>query len=113
MTMLFAFFYFLFAAEEADTGGEGAAFAGGEGGLRMRSVEDVVDYERIAAASDVVETTAEGEIVAEKMKAFFKLQVEGDVVRKTLGAGFANELLLVGEEIERESGAGFERVGDF
>src|ERR1700724_109241 len=112
MTMLFAFLL-LFSAQEADAGGEGAAFAGGEGGLRMRSVEDVIDYERIAAAADVVEATAEGEIVAEEMKALFELEVEGDIVRKALCAGFANELLLVGEEIERESGAGFERVGDF
>ena len=111
--MLFAFFCFLFAAEEADAGGEGAAFAGGKGGLKVGGVEDVVDYERIAAASDVAEAAAEGKIVAEEMKAFFELQVEGDVVREALCAGFANELLLVGEEIERESGASFEGVGDF
>ena len=47
------------------------------------------------------------------METFFELEVQGNIVGKTLGSGFAGELLLVGEEIERESGAGFERVGDF
>ena len=81
--------------------------------MRVRGVEDVFDYEGIAAGGDVVEASAEGEIVAEEVEAFFQLQVEGKIFGETLGAGLADELLLVGEEIERESGAGFERVSDF
>src|SRR5579864_2710042 len=102
-----------FSAYQADAGGESAAFAGGEGGLRVGGIDDVVDYERIAAAVNVVEAAAEGQIVAEKVKTLFQLDVEREIVGETLGAGCADELLLVGEQVVGESSAGFEGVGDF
>ena len=52
-------------------------------------------------------------MVVEEMEAFFELEVERKIVGKALRAGCAEELLLVGESAERESGAGFEGVGDF
>ena len=79
----------------------------------MGGIDDVVDYEGIAAAGDVVEAAAEGQIVAEKMKALFELQVEREIIGIALGAGRSDELLLVGEQVEGEPGAGFEGVGDF
>src|ERR1700721_4478067 len=79
----------------------------------MPRVDDVVDDVRGCRGGCFFEAAADREIVAEEMKAFFELEVQGNIVGKTLGSGFAGELLLVGEEIERESGAGFERVGDF
>src|SRR5579872_144334 len=103
----------LFAAQEADSGCEAAALAGAEGGLRVGRVDDAVDYEGIAAAGDVVEAAAEGEVVSEEVKAFFELQVEREIIGEALGTGRADELLLVVEKAEGESGAGFEGVGDF
>src|ERR1051326_743482 len=75
-------------------------------------VDDVVDHEGIAASGDVVKSAAQGEIVAEKVKAFFQLQVEGEIFGETLGAGSADQLLLGVEEAEGKSGAGFDRVGE-
>ena len=54
-----------------------------------------------------------GQVVAEEVEAFFELEVEGEIFGKALGAGRADELLLVVEQVEGESGAGFEGVGDF
>ena len=54
--------------------------AGGEGGLRVCGVEDVVDDEGIAAAGDVVEAATQREIVAEKVKAFFELDIERKII---------------------------------
>ena len=102
------------SAQEPDSGGEGAAFAGGEGGLGVgEGIDDVVDYVGIAAAGDVVEAAAQRQIVSEKVKAFFELEVEREILGETLCAGRADELLLIGEKIVWESGAGFCGVGDF
>ena len=79
----------------------------------MCGIDDAVDDVGIAAAGDVVEAAAEGQVVSEEVKAFFELQVEGEIRGKALGAGCADEFLLVVEEAERESGAGFDGVGDF
>ena len=87
--------------------------AGGECGEWVGGIDDAVDYVGIAAAGDVIEAAAEGQVVAEEMEAFFELQVEGEVVGEAVGAGLADELLLVVEEAEGESGAGFHRVGEF
>ena len=88
--------------------------AGGERRCGMTDgVDSAVDYVGIAASGDVVESAADGEVVAEKVEAFFGLEVEGEVGGETLGAGWSDEFLLVVEEVEGESGAGFEGVGDF
>ena len=63
----------------------------------MGGVDDAVDYEGIAAAGDVVEAAAQGQVVAEEVEAFFELEVEGEVIGEALGAGRADELLLVVE----------------
>ena len=63
--------------------------------MRVGGVEDVVDYEGIAAAADVVKAAAQGEVVAEEVKALFQLEVEREVVGESLGVGWADELLLV------------------
>ncbi len=55
--------------------GEGAALAGGEGGLGVCGVDDVVDDVGIAAAGDVVEAAANGQVVAQEVKALFELQI--------------------------------------
>ena len=87
--------------------------AAGEGGEGMSGVDGAVDDVGIAAAGDVVESAAEGQVVSEKVEALFELQVEGEICGKALSAGCADEFLLVVKEAEGESGAGFEGVGDF
>lgn len=79
----------------------------------MGGVDDVVDDEGIAAAVDVVEAAAQGQVVSEEVEAFFELQVEGEVIGEAFGAGRADELLLIVEKAEGESGAGFGGVCDF
>ena len=79
----------------------------------MSGIDDVVDDVGIAAAVDVVEAAAEGEIVSEKVEAFFELEIDGQVGGEPLGVGRSDEFLLVVENVEWESGAGFQRVGDF
>src|SRR5579862_2583282 len=105
--------WLLLPAEQADAAGEGAAFAGGEGGAGMSGIDHVIDDEGITAASNVVEAAAQGQVVAEKMEPLFELQVQRDYVGIALCAGRTDELLLVGEQVVGESGAGFERIGDF
>ena len=101
-------------AEQADARGEGAAEAGGERGLWMTDgIDDIVDDEGIAASRDVVEATANGQVIAEKMEALFELKIERGVVGKALRSGQADELLLGIQEVEGKSGANFHRVSDF
>src|SRR5579871_6915396 len=76
-------------------------------------IDDIVHGIRVTASCDVVEAAAQGEIVAHQMEALFKLRVQREVVGITFGAGRADELLLRVEQAEWESGAGFDRVGEF
>ena len=66
----------LFTAEQSNSGGEGAAFAGAEGGLGVGGVDHAVYYIGIAAAGDVVEASAESEVVAQEMKTLFELEIQ-------------------------------------
>ena len=79
----------------------------------MGGVDHAVDYIWIAAAGDVVESSAKSEVVAEEMEALFQLEIQRQVFGEAMLSGFADELLLVGELAEGESGAGFHGVGDF
>jgi len=104
----------LLAAQQADTRGESATLAGGESGERVRErIDGAVDDIRVAAPGDVVESTAQRQVVPEKVKAFFGLQVQGEVERESFRAGRADEFLLGAEKAEGKSGTGFQRVGKF
>src|ERR1700758_927107 len=103
----------LLFSQEADARGEGAALASPEGRRGMAGIDDAVDVEGIATSGDIVEAPAEGEIVAQEAKAFFQLHVEGKISREAVSSGGADELLLIGEFIEGESGARFDGIRDF
>ena len=76
-------------------------------------IDHAVDDVRIAASSDVVESATNREIVAEQVKAFFKLRIQREVERESLRARSTDELLLWVEQAEGESSASFDRVGKF
>ena len=79
----------------------------------MRGIDDAVDHEGIAASGNVIEPAADSEVIVEQVKTLFELKIQRKIIGKALGARFAQKLHLVVQEIERESGAGFHRIGDF
>ena len=107
--------FILLSSKEADAGGEGAALAGAESrrGVVVRGIDDAVDDVRVAATGDVVEAATQGQVVSEKMKALFELQIESEVIGEAKLARLTQEFLLIGQFAEGESGAGFGGVGDF
>src|SRR5579863_2412373 len=76
-------------------------------------IDDIVHDEEITAAGDVIEATAQSEVVAEEVESFFELQVEREVIRKALSARSADQLLLRIQEAERKTGASFHCISDF
>src|SRR5579863_10440179 len=101
------------ASQQADSRCERAAQAGRKCRLRMGRIDHAVYHERIASPGNVVETSAKRQVVAKKMKPFFQLQVQRKIVGETLRPRFPDQLLLIVDFVERESGARFHRVGDF
>src|SRR5213076_965867 len=76
--------FVLLVTKKADAGGERAGLAGRESGERVgEGIDGAVDDIRVAAASDVVESTAQCQVVSEKVEAFFGLQVQGEVERES------------------------------
>ncbi len=53
----------------------------------MCGVDDSIHDVGIAPSGNVVEASAEGEVVAENVKSFFELQVEREVIGITLAPG--------------------------
>ena len=103
----------LLPAQEPDSEVKARPWQAVKVGSGWVGIDDAVDDVGIAAAGDVVEAAANCQVVAEEVKAFFELQVQGEIAGKTLRAGRADELLLVGEKVEGESGAGFQGIGEF
>ena len=76
----------LLSAEEADSGGEGAAIVAAES-QKLRRVDVGVDHHRIRAAGDIVEAAAQRPVVAEEVETLFQLQIQSEISRETIGAG--------------------------
>src|SRR5215469_7959743 len=103
----------LLTAEEADSRGKGAPLARGEGWLRVRGVDHAIDDVGVAAAGDVVETSAQSPIVVEEVEFLFELHVQREVKRIALGADLPLNVQLIGELCEGKAGPGFGGISKF
>lgn len=111
----------LFAADEADAGGEGEALAAGEGaeaslsdgaGAR-KSVDIVDDGVGILAVESVHRFDAGGPEVAAETELFLEADIEAGIPREARGVGQADELLLKIDDAEGVAGAVLEEIAEF
>src|SRR5262244_3691994 len=100
-----------FPSQETDAASEGPTFVVTEG-EEARRVVVVIDVDVIAAARNVVETSADRPVVAEGMEALFDVGVESEPRRKTAGARGFYQLELVVDHVEWKPRSQFAGVGE-
>src|SRR5258708_17192146 len=99
------------AYEESDTAGEGSAAVDALG-KEVGGVEVVVDVDPVFAASDVVEAAADGPVIAEGVESFFDVCVQREPHGEATRAWGLDELLLIIDDVEGESGADLGGIGE-
>ncbi len=101
----------LFAADEADAEGEGAALATGKS-AEIGGVGVVDDNVGILTVERVDGFDADAPEVAAEAEFFLDAEVEAGVVGEARGVGRANELLLKIDDAEGEAGVVLEKVAE-
>src|SRR5438132_6577808 len=94
----------LFPAKKADAAGKGSAvvYAVGE---KVRRVDVIVDIDPVLAGRHVVESTTDGPVITERVESLFDVRVQREPRGETARTGGLHDLLLIVDDVERESSA--------